>query len=460
MIANVITGLRNRPWAALGLIAFTCVASQMVLSQTALAADCPGHPDAIGTSRTIVVDPREHPLIGTMQYAKTLPLEDHEVVLTFDDGPLPKYSNQILDILAAHCAKATFFLVGNQARANPEGVRKVRDAGHTVATHSQSHPSNMHRLPVDRALREIDDGIASVTAALGDGAALAPFFRIPGLARNDAMEAYTESRGLQIWSADFPADDWRPVSSQRVYDLAIQRLEAKGKGILLLHDIQPRTVAALPRILNEMKARGYRIVHVVAATAERPATPTEPQQWQLNPVSETVAISRWPKIPNFVFAETGALPAPALSDIDGRHLELSARTTRPARGAAMWPQQMALAPDNAAIELPIPAVSVFRMQESMRVTLLGKLSDAHRAEQTAQAAREAKAAAKRIPESGKSRRQARTASVRPARGERASAHPAPRQARPAAHAGRGAPKQALQGKKNARAVRIAGLKKR
>ena len=68
-----------------------------------------------------------------MQYAKTLPLEDREVVLTFDDGPLPKYSNQILDILAAHCAKATFFLVGRQANANPEGVRKVRDAGHTVA---------------------------------------------------------------------------------------------------------------------------------------------------------------------------------------------------------------------------------------------------------------------------------------------------------------------------------------
>ena len=89
--------------------------------------------------------------------------------------------------------------------------------------------------------------------------------------------------------------------SSRVYELAIQRLEAKGKGILLLHDIQPRTVAALPRILRELKARGYRIVHVVPATPERPATPTEPQQWLLHPPSETVAISRWPKIPQFRF---------------------------------------------------------------------------------------------------------------------------------------------------------------
>ena len=77
----------------------------------------------LGTSRTLVVDPREHPLIGTMQYRKTLPLEDHEVVLTFDDGPLPKYSNEILDILAAHCAKATFFLGRRQANNNPEGRR-------------------------------------------------------------------------------------------------------------------------------------------------------------------------------------------------------------------------------------------------------------------------------------------------------------------------------------------------
>ncbi len=110
MIASFFEGLRARRWAALCAGVLACIAAQ-----SALAANCPGHPDAIGTSRTIVVDPRQYPIIGSMQYGKTLPLEDHEVVLTFDDGPLPKYSNQILDILAAHCAKATFFLVGRQA---------------------------------------------------------------------------------------------------------------------------------------------------------------------------------------------------------------------------------------------------------------------------------------------------------------------------------------------------------
>src|SRR5580698_9753550 len=242
----------------------------------ASAADCPGHPNALGTSRTLVVDPRQHPRIGTMQYPETLPLADHEVVLTFDDGPLPKNSNKVLEILAAECVKATFFTIGEQARNSPEGVRKLLAAGHTIGTHTQTHPLTMNRMPIERARQQIEDGIASAKAALGDNAdALAPFFRIPGLMRADAVEDYAAEQGIQIWSADFPADDWHRISSQRVYDFAINRLEAKGKGILLLHDIQARTVAALPRILETLKARGYSIVHVVTATAERTATRIE-----------------------------------------------------------------------------------------------------------------------------------------------------------------------------------------
>jgi peptidoglycan/xylan/chitin deacetylase (PgdA/CDA1 family) len=286
-----------------------------IAAQTVAAADCPGHPDALGTSRTIVVDPQAHPRIGTMQYPETLPLEDHEVVLTFDDGPLPRNSNQVLEILASQCVKATFFTIGRMALAYPEGVRKLRDAGHSIGTHTQDHPLGMDKMSIERARQEIDDGIASVKTVLGDDAALAPFFRIPGLARAEAVEGYLASQGIQTWSADFLADDWRHISSSRVYELAIKRLEDKGRGILLLHDIQARTAAALPRILHELKARGYRIVHVVPATAEQPATPAEPQQWQLHPVSEYIAISHWPKIPNFVFAAADMLPAPSLSDL-------------------------------------------------------------------------------------------------------------------------------------------------
>src|ERR1700754_2192960 len=318
MIAKGSAEVRTRPWAVLGaMLCFgflTCAAVR-----PASAADCPGHPDALGTSRTLVVDPREHTRIGTMQYAETLPLRDHEVVLSFDDGPLPHNSDQVLAILASQCIKANFFIIGQMARAFPEGVRKLRDAGHTIGTHTQTHPLTMNKMPIERAKAEIDDGVASVKAALGPDAdkSLAPFFRIPGLMRAEAVEDYLASQGIQTWSADFPADDWRHISSQRVYDLAIQRIEAKGKGILLLHDIQPRTVAALPRILATLKARGYHIVHVVPATPDRPATPTEPQQWLLHPPTEDVAISRWPGVPNFVFTSAESLAVPASSDFVG-----------------------------------------------------------------------------------------------------------------------------------------------
>src|SRR6478736_3735606 len=140
MISSALVGIRAAQRSALCLGLLVCISAQ-----AALAADCPGHPDALGTSRTLVVDPREHPRIGSMQYGETLPLADHEVVLTFDDGPLPSHSNRILDILAAQCIKATFFTVGRMASAFPEGVRKLRDAGHTIGTHTQSHPIYMKK---------------------------------------------------------------------------------------------------------------------------------------------------------------------------------------------------------------------------------------------------------------------------------------------------------------------------
>lgn len=361
MIGSGLVGIRAAQRIALCLGLLVCIGTQ-----AASAADCPGHPDALGTSRTLVVDPREHPRIGSMQYGETLPLADHEVVLTFDDGPLPPHSNRILDILAAQCIKATFFTVGRMAKGFPEGVRKLRDAGHTIGTHTQNHPIYMKKMPIERARQEIDEGIASVTAALGDSAP-APFFRIPGLSRAEEVEDYVASKGIQTWSADFPADDWRHVSSARVFDLAIKRIEARGKGILLLHDIQPRTVAALPRILHELKVRGYRIVHVVPATPERPATPTEPQQWQLHPASETVATSHWPTIPHFAFTQPDMLPAPALADIawqDERSgTQPRDRAVRGVPRPAPWPRPPSFPQNSAAIALPVPGPAVFEIEE-------------------------------------------------------------------------------------------------
>jgi peptidoglycan-N-acetylglucosamine deacetylase len=253
------------------------LAATVLMVGAAAASECPGNPDAIGTSRTIVVDPIEHPRLGGIQYHESLPLEDHEIVLTFDDGPLPPKTNHVIDTLAHECVKATFFLVGEMATSYPDVVRKIEAAGHTIGTHTQSHPFWFHKVPVARAEAEIAKGITSVTSVLGEPPA--PFFRVPGLRRTDTLERYLASENLMTWSADFLADDWTNISPAQVYARALRRIEANGKGILLLHDIQTRTAEALPSLLHELKRRGYHIVHVVPATSDRPKSATVASQW-------------------------------------------------------------------------------------------------------------------------------------------------------------------------------------
>jgi len=254
-----------------------------VLGVTAAnAAECPGNPYALGTSRVLTIDPEQFPRLGTVQYPETLPLEDKEVVLTFDDGPLPPYTNRVLEILAAECVKANYFLIGKMARGYPDLVKRIAAEGHTVGTHSQNHPLAFDRMAANEFRAEIEDGIASVGAALGSRNALAPFFRIPGLLRAGGVEDYLRSRRLTAWSADVTGDDWKHISASEVVKRTISRLEESRRGIILLHDIQPATALALPNLLKELKARGYRIVLVkpaapgaeLVASANPPVTPT------------------------------------------------------------------------------------------------------------------------------------------------------------------------------------------
>ncbi len=205
-----------------------------------------------------------------MDRAVALPLSDKEVVLTFDDGPIPRYSSQILDILTSQCVKATFFLVGEMARAYPSTVRRIFAEGHTIGTHSEDHPWRFERLSRELVEWEIDKGILDVGAALGDRRQVAPFFRVPGLARSEIIESELAARVLVDFSSDTVADDWHHrISPKRIIALAMKRLEAHGKGILLLHDIHPGTVAAMPGLLKELKQRGFKIVHVVPTSADQ-----------------------------------------------------------------------------------------------------------------------------------------------------------------------------------------------
>jgi peptidoglycan/xylan/chitin deacetylase (PgdA/CDA1 family) len=268
-------------------IAVCCLAF-LGTAAPAVAATC-RNPQALGTSRTITIAPGEYTKLGDVHYSQfpQLPLRDHEVVLTFDDGPLSPFSDTILDALAHDCVKATFFLIGRQATAFPAIARRIYNDGHTIGTHSQNHPLTFDQMPLASAQREIDDGIASVTAALGDPRAVAPFFRMPGFLRVASVEDYLNSRAITVWSTDVDADDWyKNATPQDIVTKAMTRLEAKKHGILLLHDVHPATAMAVPMLLQELKSRGYKIVQVVPAgrrpktLGERVASPAQrPQGW-------------------------------------------------------------------------------------------------------------------------------------------------------------------------------------
>jgi len=283
-------------------------------------ANCPGHPDALGTSRVLPLDPAQYPRVGHMQYPDSLPLNDKEVVLTFDDGPVPAYSNEILDILASQCVKATYFMVGEMARAYPAVVRRVYEEGHTIGTHSEDHPLRFGHLPVKKIRHEIDRGISDVDAALGGARYLAPFFRIPGLARSDVVESELAARGLIVFSSDTDADDWhRHIKPDQIIALAMRRLEALGKGILLLHDIHPATAAALPGLLQQLKDNGFHIVQVVPAAsyeiamAKKPEAPMPASELRgdetFNGMDHKILAS-WPQTSANIAADDSTLPAP------------------------------------------------------------------------------------------------------------------------------------------------------
>ena len=138
--------------------------ASLALFTAAVAAECPGNPSALGTGRVIAVDPMEHRRLGLQQYQETLPLHDHEVVLTFDDGPLPPHTSKVLDALAAECVKANFFIIGQMARAYPALVQREYREGHTIGTHTEHHRLLNHLSP-EAATKEITDKVRHLQIA-------------------------------------------------------------------------------------------------------------------------------------------------------------------------------------------------------------------------------------------------------------------------------------------------------
>jgi peptidoglycan/xylan/chitin deacetylase (PgdA/CDA1 family) len=221
-------------------------------------------PDALGVSRVVEIDTSSAPRFGE-QYHKdeTKFLEPGEVVLTFDDGPVRRYTLPILEALDAQCVKATFFSVGRMAISDPVTLQEVARRGHTIGTHTWSH-KKLTTLGADAMKREFELGLSSVAAAAG--APISGFFRFPYLGHSKASLSYIESRGMGIFGIHVDSRDFRTKSPGVVLRNVMSQLDHEKKGILLFHDIQPSTAGAIASLLAELKSHGYKIVHMVGKT--------------------------------------------------------------------------------------------------------------------------------------------------------------------------------------------------
>lgn len=241
------------------------VASAPALGQTLRGAYRPQ--ERLGVSRVVPVGTRGGLQVGRFQFPRTLPLGPREVVLTFDDGPVAATTPRVLQALAAVDARATFFMIGRNAASDPATARAVARAGHRIGHHSMTHPAPMTNLPTERAIADVSNGMDAIRQALGpDARAFAPgFFRYPGLWNPPAVDAWLGARNIGTFGIDVHARDWELTDPTAVVDLAMSRLNAQGRGILLLHDNQPVTAVALPALLARLRVEGWRVVEMVPA---------------------------------------------------------------------------------------------------------------------------------------------------------------------------------------------------
>ena len=232
-------------------------------SATAIpACDKPG---GMGLTRIVEIDTTGGPGFGFEHFKQYDFLRDKEVVLTFDDGPWPGNTPAVLKALADECLKATFFEIGEHATWHPEITKQVIAAGMTVGTHTWSHKDlarNPYAKDIDQAKQEIEMGISAVHLAAGGGK-IAPFFRFPALQHPPQLMSYLAERNIGVFSTDINSRDFKLHKPEDVIKSVMSQLEKHGKGIILMHDFKHHTAEAMPELIRQLKAGGYKVVHMV-----------------------------------------------------------------------------------------------------------------------------------------------------------------------------------------------------
>ena len=228
------------------------------------------NPNALGVERVVQIDTTGGPGFGFEHFKAYDFLREHEIVLTFDDGPWPGNTERVLKALADQCSKALFFPIGKHAGWHPEILKQVAAAGHTIGSHTWSH-KDLSKLTPEEAKNEIEMGIAAVSISLGNQP-VAPFFRFPALRHPPEMVKYLGERNVGIFSTDMDSFDFKMRKPDQVIKSVMAKLAKHGKGIILMHDFQHATAEAVPELFKQLKAGGYKVVQVVGKT------PVEPQK--------------------------------------------------------------------------------------------------------------------------------------------------------------------------------------
>ena len=226
------------------------------------------NPDALGVSRIVAIDTTGAPGFGFQNFKAYDFLKDHEVVLTFDDGPWPGNTERVLKALAEECTKAMFFPIGKHAGWHPEILKKDIAAGMTVGSHTWSH-KDLTKMPFEDAKAEVEKGIAAISIASGNKP-VAPFFRFPALRMPPEILKYLATRNIAIMSTDWDTFDFKMRRPEQVLHSVQSRLTKHGKGILLMHDFQHATSEAVPDILKWLKKNDFKVVQVVAKKGIEP----------------------------------------------------------------------------------------------------------------------------------------------------------------------------------------------
>jgi beta-galactosidase len=212
--------------------------------------------DALGTSRVLQMA-REGAAYGAPH--TRLPLGPKEFVLTFDDGPRPGSTERVLQALKAECARASFFMNGEPMIQHVELAQRVKAEGHTVAMHGYKH-SAFGTLPAKEQLADLDAMQKMHKYVIGGEPAA---WRFPYLAETPELREALAQRKVTVMSVDAGVEDWvQGQSPEAMAERLVKALREKGGGIVLLHDVQDQTAAALPLMLRRLQQDGWKLVHL------------------------------------------------------------------------------------------------------------------------------------------------------------------------------------------------------